>query len=172
MDRVGPDRFGPGRDPGGRSSGKRRARIPAWGKGGQGSQFAHPPGHAVQQRRQLLRARRGSRRQRPHRPLLSHHRHQRSPEEHDSRGPSGGKISTVNYDSHDPIEKVLHSFALDLNSNPTYSQILDQARGEKIEIIRQPKRGRHGSPSRPASSSAWKCTNARPGRTPWSTWTS
>ena len=47
-----------------------------------------------------------------------------------------GKISTVNYDSHDPLEKVLHSFALDLNGNPSYAQILNQARGEKIEITR------------------------------------
>lgn len=48
----------------------------------------------------------------------------------------GGKISTVNYDSHDPIDKILRSFALDLNNNPTFGQILNQARGEKIEITR------------------------------------
>src|SRR5262245_42575216 len=46
----------------------------------------------------------------------------------------GGKVSTVSYDSHDPIAKTLHSFALDLNNNPTYGQILNQARGEKVEI--------------------------------------
>jgi hypothetical protein len=51
----------------------------------------------------------------------------------------GGKISTVNYDSHDPIDKILRSFALDLNNNPTFGQILNQARGEKIEITRQEK---------------------------------
>src|SRR3954452_20304983 len=38
----------------------------------------------------------------------------------------GGKISTVNYDSHDPIDKILRSFALDLNNNPSFGQILNQ----------------------------------------------
>jgi len=52
----------------------------------------------------------------------------------------GGKISTVNYDSQDPIDKILRSFALDLNNNPTFGQILNQARGEKIEITRQEKK--------------------------------
>jgi len=52
---------------------------------------------------------------------------------------SGGKISSVNYDSHDPIDKILRGFALDLTTNPTFSQILNQARGEKIEITRTEK---------------------------------
>jgi hypothetical protein len=47
----------------------------------------------------------------------------------------GGKISTVSYDSHDPIDKILRSFALDLNNNPTFGQLLNQARGEKIELF-------------------------------------
>src|SRR5262245_29123546 len=51
----------------------------------------------------------------------------------------GGRISTVNYDSHDPIDKILRSFALDLNNNPSFGQILNQARGEKIEIARREK---------------------------------
>lgn len=50
----------------------------------------------------------------------------------------GGTVSSVNYDSHDPIDKILHSFALDLNNNPTFSQILNQARGEKIEVTLRP----------------------------------
>jgi hypothetical protein len=41
--------------------------------------------------------------------------------------------------SHDPIEKILRSFALDLNNNPSFGQILNQARGEKIEITRLEK---------------------------------
>ncbi len=45
-----------------------------------------------------------------------------------------GQISTVNYDSHDPIDKILRSFALDLNNNPSFFQILNQARGEKVEL--------------------------------------
>jgi hypothetical protein len=52
----------------------------------------------------------------------------------------GGRISSVNYDSQDPIDKILRSFALDLNNNPAFGQILNQARGEKIEILRQEKK--------------------------------
>ena len=47
-----------------------------------------------------------------------------------------GHVGTVNYDSSDPIDKILRSFALDLTHNPTLAQILNQARGEKIEITR------------------------------------
>jgi hypothetical protein len=46
----------------------------------------------------------------------------------------GGQISSISYDSHDPIEKTLKSFSLDLTTNPTFGQILNQARGEKIEV--------------------------------------
>jgi hypothetical protein len=51
----------------------------------------------------------------------------------------GGRVSTVSYDSHDPIEKNLRSFALDLSGNPSYGQILNQARGEKVEVLRREK---------------------------------
>src|SRR5436190_846277 len=51
---------------------------------------------------------------------------------------SKGRVGTVNYDSSDPIDKILRSFALDLTANPTFGQILNQARGEKIEITWQP----------------------------------
>ncbi len=54
---------------------------------------------------------------------------------------SEGKIGTVNYDSFDPIEKTLRSFALDLNNNPTFAQILNQARGEHVEITRTTEKG-------------------------------
>jgi len=53
----------------------------------------------------------------------------------------GGKIGVISYDSQDPVDKILRSFALDLNSNPTFGQILNQARGEKIEVMRQEKPG-------------------------------
>ncbi len=53
---------------------------------------------------------------------------------------SKGQIGTVNYDSSDPIDKILRSFALDLTTNPTFGQILNQARGEKIEIARTDKK--------------------------------
>ncbi|MSQ93836.1 MAG: hypothetical protein EXR98_04685 [Gemmataceae bacterium] len=36
-----------------------------------------------------------------------------------------GQIGTVNYDSSDPIEKILRSFAVDLTTNPTFGQILN-----------------------------------------------
>ncbi len=51
-----------------------------------------------------------------------------------------GRIGTVSYDSQDPIDKILRSFALDLNNNPTFGQILNQARGEKIEVTRVEKK--------------------------------
>jgi hypothetical protein len=46
----------------------------------------------------------------------------------------GGQISTVTYASKDPITRTLQSFAIDLTANPTLSQLLDQVRGERIEI--------------------------------------
>ena len=53
---------------------------------------------------------------------------------------SKGRVGTVNYDSSDPIDKILRSFALDLTGNPTFGQILNQARGEKIEVVRADKK--------------------------------
>ena len=47
---------------------------------------------------------------------------------------NGGKISTVSYDSQEPIEHTLKAFALDLTYNPTFGQLINQARGEKIEV--------------------------------------
>jgi hypothetical protein len=49
----------------------------------------------------------------------------------------GGHISAVSYDSQDPIEKTLKSFAINLTNNPTYGTILQQARGEKVEVTMQ-----------------------------------
>lgn len=45
----------------------------------------------------------------------------------------GGKVSVISYDSSDPVDKILRSFSLDLTSNPTFGELLNQARGEKIE---------------------------------------
>src|SRR2546421_2300546 len=53
------------------------------------------------------------------------------------RDMDGGHISAVSYDSHDPVERTLKSFAVNLNANPTFSAILNQARGEKIEVTLQ-----------------------------------
>jgi hypothetical protein len=48
-----------------------------------------------------------------------------------------GRISAISYDSQEPVEKTLKSFALDLTYNPTLGQLLNQARGEKIEVTLQ-----------------------------------
>lgn len=53
---------------------------------------------------------------------------------------SKGQVGAVTYDSSDPIDKILRSFALDLTNNPTFGQILNQARGEKIEVTRAEKK--------------------------------
>jgi hypothetical protein len=47
---------------------------------------------------------------------------------------SKGKILPMRYDSQEPIEKTLKSFAIDLSANPSYGQILNQMRGQKVEI--------------------------------------
>ncbi len=49
----------------------------------------------------------------------------------------GGHISAVSYDSNAPVEKTLQSFAVNLSDNPTFGQILNQARGEKVEVVLQ-----------------------------------
>ena len=46
----------------------------------------------------------------------------------------GGHISAVTYGSKDPITKTLKTFAIDLTSNPTLGQILNQVRGERVEL--------------------------------------
>jgi hypothetical protein len=49
----------------------------------------------------------------------------------------GGRIDAVSYDSHDPIDKTLKSFAVDLTHNPSFANLLNQARGEKVEVVQQ-----------------------------------
>jgi hypothetical protein len=49
----------------------------------------------------------------------------------------GGQVTTVAYDSHDPVEKTLQSFAINLNGNPSFTAVLEQARGEKVEVALQ-----------------------------------
>ncbi|MGD0515931.1 MAG: hypothetical protein ABSA26_00210 [Thermoguttaceae bacterium] len=46
----------------------------------------------------------------------------------------GGRISTVNYESKDPITKTLKTFSIDLTANPTLAQLLRQVRGERVEL--------------------------------------
>jgi hypothetical protein len=49
----------------------------------------------------------------------------------------GGHVTAVAYDSHDPVEKTLQSFAINLNGNPSFAALLEQARGEKVEVTLQ-----------------------------------
>ena len=50
----------------------------------------------------------------------------------------GGRVSTVAYDSREPVERTLSSFAINLAGDPSVGQILTQARGERVEIALQP----------------------------------
>jgi hypothetical protein len=49
-----------------------------------------------------------------------------------------GRISAVSYDSREPIARTLSSFAINLNGNPTFSGIISQLRGERIEVAVSP----------------------------------
>src|ERR1700722_6271883 len=49
-----------------------------------------------------------------------------------------GRISAVSYDSREPIARTLSSFAINLNGNPTFSSIVNQMRGERIEVAVSP----------------------------------
>src|SRR5438876_1594848 len=49
----------------------------------------------------------------------------------------GGHVAAVSYDSNAPVEKTLKSYAINLNGNPTFAAILNQARGEKMEVVMQ-----------------------------------
>src|SRR5262245_2997432 len=49
-----------------------------------------------------------------------------------------GRIASVSYDSREPVERTLASFAINLNGNPTFAGILAQLRGERIEVAVSP----------------------------------
>jgi hypothetical protein len=46
-----------------------------------------------------------------------------------------GLVSAVSYDSLDPVDRTLKSYAVNLNNNPTFGAILTQMRGEKVEVV-------------------------------------
>jgi len=46
----------------------------------------------------------------------------------------GGRIATVTYGSRDPITKTLETFPINLTDNPTLGDILNQVRGERVQI--------------------------------------
>lgn len=47
---------------------------------------------------------------------------------------SKGRVGAVTYPTQDPIGRTLKSFAVDLTGKPTLGQLLDQLRGEPVEI--------------------------------------
>src|SRR5262245_6993065 len=49
-----------------------------------------------------------------------------------------GRIAAVSYDSREPIARTLSSFAINLNGNPTFSNIGSPSRGERIEVAVSP----------------------------------
>lgn len=57
----------------------------------------------------------------------------------------GGKVTAVNYGSPEPITRTLRTLAIDVTANPSLPQILQQLRGQKIEVtvvgVNQPVAG-------------------------------
>jgi hypothetical protein len=47
----------------------------------------------------------------------------------------GGQVGVITYDSRDPISKTLGSFAINLTSNPSMRDLLNQMRGEKVQVL-------------------------------------
>ncbi|QDU22621.1 DUF4139 domain-containing protein [Urbifossiella limnaea] len=50
----------------------------------------------------------------------------------------GGRVAAVSYDSREPIERTLASFSINLNGDPSLAGVLQQARGERIEVTTNP----------------------------------
>lgn len=46
----------------------------------------------------------------------------------------GGKVSTVQYPSQDPVEKTLASFQVDISENPSLADLINQLRGAKVVL--------------------------------------
>ena len=114
--------------------------------------IADRSGGAVQQRRRLLPARRqveGDARVDLSFPM---HGHQRSLKSMVLRDLDGGHISTVSYDTNAPVERPSDLRHQPVRPIPAFGQILNQARGEKVEVVlqqtnadpaRHPDRHRH-----------------------------
>jgi hypothetical protein len=49
----------------------------------------------------------------------------------------GGHVAAVSYESNAPIDRSLKSFAINRTTNPSFGQVLNQARGEKVEVTLQ-----------------------------------
>src|SRR5215218_8677794 len=50
----------------------------------------------------------------------------------------GGRVAAVSYDSREPIARTLASFSINLNGDPSFASILQQARGERVEVTTNP----------------------------------
>jgi hypothetical protein len=46
----------------------------------------------------------------------------------------GGQVAAVSYGSREPIARTLKSFAIDLTENPTLGALLNQVRGQRVEV--------------------------------------
>ena len=46
----------------------------------------------------------------------------------------GGKVAVVSYGSPEPIARTLRSLAIDVSNNPSLAQMLQQLRGQKVEV--------------------------------------
>ncbi|MGB0911138.1 MAG: hypothetical protein ACPGYT_12315 [Nitrospirales bacterium] len=46
----------------------------------------------------------------------------------------GGAVSSIHYESQDPLNKTLSSFSIDLSKHPTLGQLLIQLRGETVQL--------------------------------------
>src|SRR6185503_21013136 len=49
----------------------------------------------------------------------------------------GGRVSTISYPSQDPLAKTLRSFQVDITSNPSLAELLNQLRSAKMTISSQ-----------------------------------
>ena len=73
----------------------------------------------------------------------------------------GGQVSTVTYGSKDPITKTLESFSIDLTTNPTLAQLLDQVRGERVVLESPNEHQRRHSGRRNPQEEARRARNHR-----------
>jgi hypothetical protein len=53
----------------------------------------------------------------------------------------GGRVAAVSYDSREPLTRALASFAVNLDGNPSLANILDQTRGQPVEVTVVPTAG-------------------------------
>src|SRR5207237_7599940 len=56
-----------------------------------------------------------------------------------------GHVTAVSYDSNAPVERTLKSYAIDLTGNPTLADVLNKARGQKVEVVLTNPQGGQGA---------------------------